>query len=78
MRVVRDFCSHRASDFYFCRLKDSCNLLTLSKGSFKLLYGVLQEEEEEKGRAALVDMKVYKLTVSQAQRVLKLRADIPK
>ncbi|XP_071840585.1 RAD50-interacting protein 1-like [Apostichopus japonicus] len=72
--VFTDYTSKPES--YFRILKDSCTLLNLNKGSLKLLYAILQDEEQEKARAALVDMKVYKLSVSQAMRVLKLRADI--
>ncbi|KAJ8021539.1 hypothetical protein HOLleu_38780 [Holothuria leucospilota] len=62
----------------FGGLKDCCILLNLSHGSFKLLNGVLLEEDADKGREALNDMKVYKLSIYQALKVMKLRPDLQK
>lgn len=74
--VFSDFTSR--PETYFKILKDCCILLNLSHGSFKLLNGVLLEEDADKGREALNDMKVYKLSIYQALKVMKLRPDLQK
>jgi hypothetical protein len=66
----------------FCRVKDSCILLNLSKGSALLLRDTLRSCLKDNGlegpqeEDVLSDIGVHRLDAEKALAVLKLRTDL--